>query len=334
MAVFVSPNRLAALGIWKAYFLEPIIFFFCLTSVVKDKKTLINIFYVLGISALYLSLIAVWQKFLGGSWGISQAFLNDNETVDRATSVFGYPNALGLYLGPIIMLYVFLLWEKAKSHWALIFKIAIIVLSCLAIVLAQSEGAVFSVVAVCLIAAIINKKARIWALLILAAGLILFFAHHGFHDFILSKILLHDFSGGIRRTMWQETVNMLKDNWLWGAGLAGYQTKIIPYHVHKFFEIYLYPHNIILNFWSELGILGLLSFVFLAVKNFLINIKGVIKKSENKLISWALIAIMIQMIIHGMVDAPYFKNDLSVMFWLFMATTIIINGNKKEKNIN
>ncbi|MFA5048136.1 MAG: O-antigen ligase family protein [Patescibacteria group bacterium] len=331
ISVFVSPNKIAALGIWKAYFLEPIIFFFCLISIVKDKKTLINIFYFLGISAIYLSLLAMAQKFFGFNYGISQAFLNHDGTVDRATAVFGYPNALGLYLGPIVILYVLLLWEKAKGHWALIFKIAVIVLSFLAIVLAQSEGAIFSIVAVCLLMALINKKLRLWALLILVAGVILFFAHQGFHDWLMSKLFIHDYSGGIRRLMWQETLNMLKYNWLWGAGLAGYQVTIIPYHVHKFFEIYLYPHNIILNFWSELGLLGLLSFAYLAVKNFFINIKSAIKNQEGKLISFAIMAILLQMIIHGLVDAPYFKNDLSVMFWLFMAATVIISTIKKEK---
>ena len=333
-SVFVSPNKLAALGIWKAYFLEPIIFFFCLISIVKDRKTLINVFYALGLSAIYLSLIAIWQKFLGGSWGVPTAFLNHDGTVDRATAVFGYPNALGLYLGPIIILYALLLWEKSKTHLILAFKISVVVLSFIAILLAQSEGAIFSVIAICLLAAIINKKTRIWSLLILIIGLIMFFAHPGFHSWLMSKLLIHDYSGGIRRLMWQETINMLKDNWLWGAGLAGYQTKIIPYHIHKFFEIYLYPHNIALNFWSELGILGLLSFLYLAVKNFLINMKGIIKNYEGKMISLALIAIMLQMIIHGLVDAPYFKNDLSVMFWLFMAATVIVGEKRNDDKVN
>ncbi|HEX9503907.1 MAG TPA: hypothetical protein VF974_06345, partial [Patescibacteria group bacterium] len=80
-------------------------------------------------------------------------------------------------------------------------------------------------------------------------------------------------------------------------------------------EILNYPHNIFLNFWLELGILGLISFawiIFLAYKQY--------KKSQgqNPLAVAAGVYILI-MLIHGLVDAPYFKNDLALLFWFMIA---------------
>ena len=99
----ISPNRLGGLGIWRAYFLESLIFFICLLSLSKTRKELQGIFWALGASALYLTIFSFWQKFSG--WAVPQAFLKPDGTVDRVVSVFGYPNALGLYLGPIIILF-------------------------------------------------------------------------------------------------------------------------------------------------------------------------------------------------------------------------------------
>lgn len=86
---------------------------------------------------------------------------------------------------------------------------------------------------------------------------------------------------------------MLKDGRvITGAGLNNYQNSLKPYHQAGIFvknddprwhhktvwdeeyrkqvwqpvEIYLYPHNIFLNFWSELGLFGALLFSFLMIK--------------------------------------------------------------------
>lgn len=321
VAVFVSPNLKGAGGIWKAYFIEPILFLIVLISWVKDKKQVENIFWALGISAVYLCLIGFWQYFSG--WNMPEAFLNVNGSVDRIVSIFGYPNALGLYLGPIIILFTGFLFFDSSRVWRLL-KLAIIVVSFVAIILAKSEAAAISVVAVWLIWALFFRKVRWWALAIIIIAVVLFFATPAMGGYLNEKLMLQDYSGMIRRLIWQESWEMLKDNWFFGAGLAGYQTKIAPYHAPTF-EIFLYPHNIILNFWSEVGILGLLSFMWLGLlflwKGALVVWRSVSR--PQKMFYMALVAVMTQMVIHGMVDAPYFKNDLSVLFWIVVMLLVV-----------
>jgi len=38
-------------------------------------------------------------------------------------------------------------------------------------------------------------------------------------------------------------------------------------------------------------------------------------------------------IVHGMVDVPYFKNDLAVMFWVLIAMMSIINLEAKDRSL-
>lgn len=316
ISVILSPQLRAALGIYKAYFIEPILFFIILINLFK-KEQLSYIFWSLGFSAVYVSLFGFWQYFSG--WGVPQAFLTSSGNVDRIVSIFGYPNAIGLYLGPIIILFTGFLFIADKKIYQLL-KLLIILISLIAIILAKSEAAVLSIIIVWLLWGIYYKPTRLPTIITIVVGAIIVFTNQLIFDFLQTKLLLQDWSGIIRRHIWQETWAMLKDNPIFGAGLAGYQTKIAPYHAN-FFEIYLYPHNIFFNFWSELGLLGLFGFIWLGIKFSWLNIKQYF--NTKNIINFTLLIVILQMFIHGLVDAPYLKNDLSILFWLIIALYFI-----------
>jgi len=346
LAMALSPNLRAALGLWKAYFIEPVMFFILFIAHIKTKKDLYFIFHFLGLSALVVSALAIHQKFTG--WMIPNPFWQAEET-RRVTSVFGYPNAIGLYLAPIIMLYFGWLWTETKKLWPTVYKIAVILCSTLAVLWAVSEGALFGLATGLIVFLLFyNKKSRLALTVILGIVIICLAINQPLTEQINEKILMQDFSGKIRTSMWSETWEMLKDNPITGAGLAGYQQTIEPYHNYNIWigktmqpvEIYLFPHNIFLNFWSELGLLGLVVFILIVGKYFYIVIrlwwqnKGAGSRVSTT-IPLSLLCLMLVIIVHGLVDAPYLKNDLAVMFWLFIGiiTTITLNKNlliKKE----
>jgi putative inorganic carbon (HCO3(-)) transporter len=336
IAVIVSPDKLHALGLWKAYFIEPIIYYWLMLSLLKRHRELEGIFWALGFSVIYLSAMAIWQKIF--AVGVPAAYMIGDQ-VDRVVSFFSYPNALGLLLGPIIVAFMGFLFFKnpdslllyldnAQRFWL---KFIVIILGLATVIMAQSEGAILAVLVCGWLMLFLNKKARIPALILLAVGVILFFTVGSFHDYLISKLLLSDYSGHVRRLIWGETWAMLGDHWFWGAGLAGYQLAIVPYHTNTWMEIFLYPHDILLNFWSELGLLGVAAFLWLAVKYFWQNLKNIFHIICNysqelpfdKIISFVLIFAGLEILIHGLVDVPYFKNDLSVLFWLIVGVSSI-----------
>jgi len=240
-------------------------------------------------------------------------------------SFYGYPNGVGLYLGSIVILFTGFLYQKSKL-WLQIIKVLTILLSFSVILLAQSEGAIFGIIFIWFIWGLIHKKTRAYFSLLAVLGIIIFFSNPMIREYLIEKLTLRDYSSFIRRLIWGETWQMLKHNWFFGAGLNGYQTAILPYHLPTF-EVFLYPHNFILNFWSELGILGLFSFLWLSVSFLWKNVKdyfGKIKNGlENNFLNLTLIAVLIQILIHGLVDVPYFRNDLAIIFWLVMAMYVI-----------
>ena len=123
---------------------------------------------------------------------------------------------------------------------------------------------------------------------------------------------------------------MLKDHWLFGAGLNGYQAAIAPYHLPTF-EVFMYPHNFILNFWSELGLLGLITILGLVGIFVAKNIMAT--KNYYHWLNFALLATIGTIFVHGLVDVPYFKNDLAVLFWLIFAIFIIHDNSVKIEKV-
>jgi len=358
-AVFVAAMSSGALGIFKAYFFEPIIFFILAINILgKEKKASEKIIWSMLVSALLVSAVAIYQKITG------QFIFNEfwaSAATRRSVSFFGYPNAVGLYLAPIVVilssflqqkLFVRADKEKGKNILEIIIISVTIVLSLLSIYFARSEGALVGIIAAAIFyGLLINKKMRQTTIIILVVGLMFIVSTPKLLDYAKHKITLTDLSGQIRREQWIETKKMLLHNstWILGAGLSQYQIKVLPYHQEGIFvknddpnwlqkvrtsaayraqvwqptEVYLYPHNIFLNFWSELGLLGMLLFTWIIGKYIYCAIKlfGVEKgqKRVDRFIILGLGAAMVAILVHGLVDVPYFKNDLATFFWLLVA---------------
>ena len=348
----------ASLGILKAYFIEPVMFFIVFVNVFKIKENRNKIFWALAISAFLVSLVAIYQwlngNLLPAAWQGS----------GRVTSIFPYPNALGLYLAPIaIVLFSWLISNIQYPisnkkldirYWILstVTPSLIVVLSIMSIFLAYSQGTMAGLAAAFIIFGILyNWRSRLVVTAVMVAALITLSLSPIGLGRLQSKIMLRDLDGQIRRQQWAETRKMLAGGRIiTGAGLANYQMAVAPYHQEGIFvrdyndsdfqrkvvfnadyrrrvwqplEIYLYPHNIFLNFWSELGLAGMLLFLWIIVKYFIISLKSIksvksIKSERERALILGLACAMIVIVVHGLVDAPYFKNDLAVLFWVLV----------------
>mgnify|MGYP001809940019 CR=1 FL=1 len=351
----------AALGILKAYFLEPIMLYLVIIN--RGKKSENRFIWPLALSATVISAIAIFQQLTG------LFIFNDfwaQASQRRITSIFAYPNAVGLYLGPIIFLLagLFLSYPKRSNLITAskkIFLLLIIVASLAAIIFARSEGAWVGLLGgTFLVALLSHRRIRGLTIGLTIIGLIFLACYAPAWQYIQKKATLMDLSGQIRRQQWQETIVMLKNgNIISGSGLSNYQEKIKAFHQEGIFvknddpdwyrkvvwneaykkqvwqpvEIYMYPHNIFLNFWTEIGLLGALIFTWLIGRYYYDAIKLLSKVEKNKRpLLLALIGAMSAIFIHGLVDVPYFKNDLAIIFWLLVAILGLIKI-KHQKTI-
>lgn len=358
IAIITAGITNEAFGVWKAYFFEPLMLFILVINLFSNPDGRKKIILSLGISALIVSLFAIYQKITGQF--IDNQFWAASET-RRAVSFFGYPNAIGLFLAPMTMLFVSQLFSKIDVKEKLFFGLTITT-SILAIFFAQSEGALIGLAAAIFVFALFaNKKLRIVAISGAIIGLTVIFSYTPLRQFVIQKATLNDLSGQIRQEQWTETKKMLAANRFWqGAGLSGYQKAVAPYHQEGIFlknddpnwlekiktsaefrkqmwqptEIYMYPHNIFLNFWSELGLLGALLFCWIIAKFLWQSSRFFLTEKTNteRFIALGLLTSMIALVVHGLVDVPYFKNDLSALFWVSIAMLGGLTLKQNEKN--
>lgn len=305
LAVAVAPDTLAALGVWRAYIAEPLLVFAVLvTTFTHDDWRKAGI--ALAASGVVVALLGIAQKFSGigtpSPWDIE----------GRVTSVYDFPNAVGLFLAPIVAMLVVWGVHHLWSDRTVSGVMALLMGS--AIVLAKTEAALAAIPAALVITLWLTTarlRTKIIATTAVAAVGIMAFAGL---PAVREKILLNDVSGQARIAMWHEATAMLADHPLTGAGLSGFPTALAPYHDPTFFEIFQYPHNVILNIWSELGLLGVMTFVVIVVM-----VCRLTWQHRNDPMVLAAFAALLTMVIHGLVDVPFFKNDLAILTAGFIA---------------
>ncbi len=314
LGIFVSSHHVQALGIWRAYFLEPILFFLVLIG----RRKYINfkdLIWFLSLSTVSISVLAIVQKLTGQFYSPTLRPQDLADLHGRATSFFTSPNAIGLYIAPVIPLMVYgLKDEKRKKIY-----LAIIVLAVLAIVLSFSEGAWIALVVGVILAMYLNGNKKI-VVGIFILGLIAVATIAP----LRKNLMLQNQSGNNRLVLWHYTWNYLTKNpknFIEVAGIKEWFDKVQkPVNDFTKIEPLIFPHNLFLNFWSEIGLFGMLSFVVI----YILSAKEAVKKYHaNKILGIILLCTLAVFMVHGMVDAPYFKNDLSFLWWIIAAVIFI-----------
>jgi O-antigen ligase len=322
--VWVSDMPIKSLGQWRAYFLEPIVLFFMLIGQ-QQKISIRHVILYLSLSTLSITIYGVIQAITG--WGIATPEWT-NLATRRVTAFYTSPNAVGLYVAPVIALVFFaLLAEYYDSKNKFNFKkisfktrnmaifLPIILFALLAILFSKSEGAIIAlVVGFAAMFFLLGYKKLVVALVVL--GIAVGFAVTP----IRRAILFQDQSGKNRLTLWSYTINYVSKspaNFIEGAGIRQFFRKIQkPYYDVKKMERLIYPHNILLNFWSEIGLFGMISFAGMFGYVFYLGIR-ILK--NNLFLGAALLSCLLIIFVQGMVDVPYFKNDLAMLFWIIMS---------------
>ena len=296
IGIVVAPDKREALGIAKAYFWEPMALALLIIAAKPDKEKIRRAaVWGFGASAAVVVIYGLIQYAF-------PALIPVTWTAERRiTSVFDYPNAAALYLAPLVSLFFAIPFGAFLSLAALAI-----------IILAKSAGGLIAAAAALFFLGVSKKRTRLTAVIIaIVAAFIVAFAPQAAG--LREQILMRDWSGRVHMIGWKESLAMLRDHPLFGAGLNGFKTVVAPYHHAQGVEIFQYPHNFFLATWSELGLLGIIGFGCLLVWFFR---RIYILRSKFYVI--CLGAAMIAILVHGLVDVPYFKNDLAMMFWLFI----------------
>ncbi len=311
IATLYSTDIQVSACIWKGWFMAPLLFFVVAIDYLRTREQIRNTLLALFLSGIGVALIALFYWF------------NNDLTYDgRLRAFYLSANHLAMYLAPSLILGLGL-WRFIRRKWPKILFMFGCFLQISALYLTYSYGAWLGVLAGFAFVFIIMLKRprpRYFRLIGLALLLVILAfvwqipgqKFQGFLDLSYPSLKA-------RLAIWQSAWGIIKDHPLIGIGPGMFQQYYLDYQPR--FEPYPewavpQPHNLFLAFWLQTGLLGLFGFIWLIVQFF--------KKSRAvapplRELSVFLTAAMIYILIHGLVDTPYWKNDLSVIFWLIIA---------------
>jgi len=335
-SILVAPEKRAALGILKGFFIDPFLVFLMVYQNVKTQKDLLKISLGLSLGAILITLWAILQ-------GLGFYYLLPHQPIEhffgyqlekRAFGPFESPNYLGMYLAPLSLFILgiglfYLKEEKGKEQpRPKIYRYLLsstLFLSLTALLLSKSYGALlafffgFFFLLYHYLKKSSQEKGALFAkialfLILLALILSLFLTALGGRRI--------ETSFAVRKEIWRAAFSFIKSKPLFGVGLGGFPQAFDKYLWQNYSTLptwtpwaRMHPHNLFLAFWLNLGIMGFLSFLWLLYLFFQEL------DFENPL-SPILASAMFAILVHGLLDTTYWKNDLSIFFFFLLALSL------------
>ncbi len=311
VATALADDRQAALGALKAWLIDPLIFVGILAvtiSTARDRHLLLSAALLSGFHVAVAGLVQ---------------FVAFRETLQegRLSSYFApVANYAAMYLAPLVILQAGLLLHgerRGKFWWSLfgVTTLATIGTFSFAGFLSLAVGGI--VLWWKLPTGRLKKNLLMTGAIVGVLGVLVltqtknFNQHFNFSD---------RSSGSVRQQIWVTSWALVKKNPIVGIGPnnfeAAYRTEL-PHHYFPPLEwLVAQPHNLALALWLETGLLGLLAFTGLFLYHLVIVWRKFLPEPQERAVAIASLAALIAIIVHGLFDTPYFKNDLAPLFLL------------------
>lgn len=319
--------------------LEPVLYYFLLTEVIGSRRSLLRVadFFIAG--AAFVAVIGILQVVQGSGTLVV-------EGVSRVSSLYEHPNNLGIYLGRVVpfaaCLAIFLPWG-----WRKLVYVAITLPLALTLLLTYSRGAWVGAAIGIAVALVVGFRyrpgrttvaisRRAWAIAA-SVGVLLVVLGALSYPYWPDRVKSLG-SGVLRLNIWQSSLNMAADHPVLGVGLDQFLNQYRSIYVAPELkdnpatpevegeEFTSHPHNIVLDWWLNLGIMGLFALVWLIWKYFRVAVNRVKSFADEagadpvgRAISLGLLALMVDLLVHGLIDNSYFLMDLALIFWLSCA---------------
>lgn len=313
LGIAVAPDHLKAIGIYRAYFVEAIVMFYIAVDVLRtrdDVRTLLLV-AAAGSGAMAVGQILSFLYVFAHhrlQLGDAPAFLNTT------------PNAVAMYLEPpLAFAAAFTLFpSRPRERWVGLSVLALL-LTADVLTLSRASYASLAVLAMVFVIGLQGSRWRVRLIALLAVtGLIVLEI-----PFINQRIVTLGYSVALRESIYNQAIRMLAQRPILGAGIDGFPIRVAQFRPPTQY-VQLYPHDVWLTTWSEVGLLGVVAF---GVIFFGLLVRG-IRASPfvgdiYRPLLWGAVGALVLYLVHGLFDSPYWKNDLSVEFWLLAALQVV-----------
>ncbi|MCK4437282.1 O-antigen ligase family protein [bacterium] len=351
-------HRQASLEQFYQFMSYPLLYYLFI-NILRERKEITAVISTILAVAILVSLYGIYQNYIAleetrewvriyHSGQFSSQFMSRLGT-HKVFSTFVYPPALAGYLSLVFPLaFCFLIY--AQSKWMRILSGLTLVSGGLCLYFTYSKGGwVAAFLSMIFLFAILlcrkmqskgcdyREKIRRYGPLILIFLLILIipFLFPAIREFLLEHEPFNHLEGffgslTVRVDYWKAGLGMLRDYPVFGSGLGTFGTLYAKYKLPQGREVQL-AHNNYLQVWTEMGILGIVSFLWLWIV-FLKRGWRLINRLRG---TEAAVAVgcyvgVVAFLIHSLVDFDLYVPGIAMNVWLFLALTTSYGEGRRQ----
>jgi O-antigen ligase len=312
LSLFVSANRGVSIREFRVIVLEPALLYFLLRQLRLDRKQLLRLVDALVLAGVAVSLIGLWQYLGHGDVIVT-------EGVRRMRAVYASPNNLSLLLDRIIPLAV-VICVAGRSLRRRAYALALLPLLAGLFLTYSRGGWLLGLPAALLTIGLVRgRRATLVAASVVVVCALLLLPLAGTQR-ITSLFDTEQGTTFRRIKLWQAAVAMIQDHALTGVGLDNFLYEYPKYMLSEAWEepFLSHPHNIVLDYWTRLGIGGVAVLVWLVAVFFAVArcLYERLPDGDERAIILGWMACLAAILAHGLIDNSYFLVDLAFIFFL------------------
>jgi len=306
-----------SMGIVKGWFIIPFLLFLVILLYIECEKDTLTLMHMLVLSSCAVGAVAFYYMLQG-------EFTYDG----RLRAFYLSPNFLAMYLAPVIVLMAAYCMHE-KKRWLAVIYYAGLALVLPPFLLTKSLGAWIAVIigiSILWAAAVFPRK-HVRILTAAAISAIFFSIAIPFFvegPLVRNSLIRETGSTASRIAIWRSARELIERHPLFGIGPGMFQDAYLSLQNH--FPPYLdrnvpHPHNLFFAFWLESGLMGAVGF-------YLLSLTFIKTKAATEW--WWITLPVIVILVYGIIDTPYWKNDLAGQFWVLLALGFALANTKKE----
>ena len=297
---------------------EPVLFWYLCRTVLRSPADAAWLAYALLATTTVVAMVGLVQLVVGGA-------VTDVQGVRRVLGTYTSPNHFALLLGrsaPFLLAFAWLVPKRRVP-----FGVGLLI--CLGALLATFSvgGWLATGLAMLVVVAILGGRRPVLALAgvsVLLAAVVLLAVPS---ERLAGRLDPRQGTSFVRVQLWQAGADLIRESPLLGIGLDNflyrYPAKIPPNTPYE--PNLSHPHNLILQFWLQLGLPGLTAVIWLLWR-FVRTAWTAVSTNHGSALARALAAgalgSMADFVAHGLVDNGYFLPDMAVVFWLTVAVAV------------
>lgn len=306
--------------------------FFVIRRCASDKNYMYKLIDTIIAAAFFVSLYGIYQYLFVSADTTWQDVEMFESMKGRIYSTFGNPNVFGEYLLMTIPItYARLIMKNPKGRSAA--YICSLALQLVCMVLTYSRGCWIGLVAAMGIMLMMTGR-KLTSLCVIALFFVPFILPQSIIERVMSIGNTADSSTSYRVFIWEGTMRMLRDFWHTGIGIGtdAFNSVYPAYSLNAVSAPH--SHNLYLHIVVEMGIVGVLVFIWV-IRNFFKSLANASKKlPELKPLCCAIGLGILGYLIQGMFDNVWYNYRIYFMFFIMMALAAALCDISKKEGKN